>query len=283
MAIRYSPARAVVRPYPDTLGFPTVGRMVAGETAKHLSVLWRRRATFAVELAVMAVFYLAVQWIIGGGRFVDELLPATMLGFYFYVVAYLLLVKVVTGLLEEMNTGTLEQIHLSPLPPWLLSAGLIIAVMIEGVLVATVVSAVLVVALGVDFAGLKWDALVPAVLTALDVAGFALLVGGIALTVASIGAINHVLYGIIGMLNGSYVPVFAYPDWLQLMAKLLPSTLGIDVMRRIVIDDGTLVSTWSDGSLPWLLLHTAVMLVAGWTVYQWQVRRGLRDGRLGPK
>ncbi|MQA00020.1 MAG: hypothetical protein GEU80_11955 [Dehalococcoidia bacterium] len=282
MAVSQTFTRPAVRSEVN-LGLPAVGRMVAGETAKHLSVLWRRRATFAIELAVMAVFYLVVQWVIGGGRFVDELLPATMLGFYFYVVAYLLLVKVVTGLLEEMNTGTLEQIHLSPLPPWLLSVGLLVAVLIEGVLVATALSAVLVVALDVDFAGLTWDALVPAALTFLNVAGFAMLVGGVALTVASIGAINHVLYGIIGMLNGAYVPVFAYPEWLQVVAKLLPSTLGIDAMRRILIDDATLASIWSDGSLPWLLVHTAVMLLAGWTVYQWQVRRGLRDGRLGPK
>ncbi|MGD9891918.1 MAG: ABC transporter permease, partial [Dehalococcoidia bacterium] len=157
------------------------------------------------------------------------------------------------------------------------------AVMAEGVLVAGLVGGALAISLNVEFPGLSWAALVPAVLTLLDVAGFALLMGGIALTVASIGAINHVIYSMIGMLNGAYVPVYAYPDWLQVIAKLVPSTLGIDVLRRMLIEDASLAATWADHSLQWALLHTAAMLLLGWTVYQWQIRRGLRDGRLGPR
>lgn len=258
-------------------------RMLGNETAKHLNILWHRRFLVLVELAMMVVFYLGVQYVIGGGSLVDALLPVTLLGFLVYVVAYLLLVKVVTGLLEEMNTGTLEQMHLSPLPPWLLSVGLVTAVLTEGVLVAGLVGGALVAGLGITLPGLSWGVLVPAALTLLDVAGFALLMGGIALTVASIGAINHVIYSLIGMLNGAYVPVYAYPDWLQLIAKLVPSTLGIDVMRRILIEDASLAATWSDRSLPWALVHAAVMLLLGWTVYQWQIQRCLREGRLGPR
>ena len=85
------------------------------------------------------------------------------------------------------------------------------------------------------------------------------------------------------MLNGAYVPVYAYPDWLQVIAKLVPSTLGIDVMIRMLIDDSSLSQTWADHSLQWALLHAAVMLLLGWTVYQRQIRRGLREGRLGPQ
>jgi ABC-2 type transport system permease protein len=257
--------------------------MLGNETVKNLDILWHRRILVLVELAMMVLFYLGVQYLIGGGSLVDALLPVTMIGFLVYVVAYLLLVKVVAGILEEMNMGTLEQMHLSPLPPWLLSVGLVTAVMAEGMLVAGLVGGALVAGLGIEFPELSWTVLVPAALTLLDVAGFALLMGGIALTVASIGAINHVIYSMIGMLNGAYVPVYAYPDWLQVIAKLVPSTLGIDVMRRILIEDSSLAATWVDHSLQWALLHTAVMLPLGWTVYQWQIRRGLREGRLGPR
>jgi ABC-2 type transport system permease protein len=264
-------------------GVAGTARMLASETAKHLTVLWHRRALFAVEIVIMAIFFVGFQFLIGGGELVDDLLPVTAIGFLAYIVAYLMLVKVVSGLLEEMNTGTLEQIHLSPLPPWMLSVGLLTAVMVESVLVATIVGVTFAFLLDIDFPALKPDALVPATITLLDVAGFAMLMGGIALTVASIGAINHVIYSLVGILNGAYVPVYAFPGWLEFIAKLVPSTLGIDAVRRIVIEDGTLASTWADGSLQWALLHAAVMLVAGWLVYQSQVRRGLRDGRLGPK
>jgi ABC-2 type transport system permease protein len=215
-----------------------------------------------VELAVMAVFYVGVQYLIGGGRLVDALLPVTMIGFVTYIVAYLLLVKVVAGILEEMHTGTLEQVHLSPLPPWLPAVGLLVAVLVEAALVAGLVAAGFVIALHLEFAGLKWDMLVPAALTLLDIAGFALLMGGIALTLTTIGAINHVVYSLVGLLNGSYVPV---------------------VLRQILVDDRTLAATWSNGSLGWTLMHAVAMQLLGWTVYQWQVRRGLREGRLGPR
>ncbi|MGH2532633.1 MAG: ABC transporter permease [Thermomicrobiales bacterium] len=257
--------------------------MLGNETAKHLLTLWYRRVIFVIELAIMAGFYLGVQYLIGGGYLVDELLPATMIGFLPYIVAYIVLVKVVAGILEEMNTGTLEQMHLSPLPPWLLSVGLLGAMMIEGVLVAGIVGGALAIAFDVEFPGLTWAALLPAALTLLDVAGFALFMGGIALTVTSIGAINHVIYSLIGMINGDYVPVYVFPDWLQVIAKLAPSTLGIDVMRKLLIEDRSLAATWSDHSLQWTLVHAVAMLLLGWTVYQCQIRRGLRDGRLGPR
>lgn len=260
-----------------------IAQMLGNETAKHLLTLWHRRVIFLGELAAIAAFYLGAQYLIGGGRLVDELLPVTMLGFLPYVVAYIVLVKVVSGILEEMNTGTLEQMHLSPLPPWLLSVGLLGAVMIEGALMAGLAGGAFAIGLDVEFPALKWAALVPAALTLLDVAGFALLVGGIALTVTSIGAINHVIYSLIGLLNGAYVPVYVYPDWLQVIAKLVPSTLGIDVMRNLMIEDQSLATTWSDHSLQWTLLHAAAMLLLGWAVYQWQIRRGLREGRLGPR
>jgi ABC-2 type transport system permease protein len=234
-------------------------------------------------LAVMAGFYLGIQFLIGGGRFVGDLLPVTMLGFLPYIVVFIALVKVVAGLLEEMNAGTLEQVHLSPLPPWLLSVGLLGAVMIEGVLVAGIVGGALAIGFDVEIPRFTWAALLPAALTLLDIAGFALFVGGIALTVTSIGAINHVIYSLIGMINGAWVPVYVYPDWLQVVAKLVPSTLGIDAMRKLLIEGQSLAATWADHSLQWTLLHAVAMLLLGWTVYQWQIRRGLREGRLGPR
>jgi ABC-2 type transport system permease protein len=84
-------------------------------------------------------------------------------------------------------------------------------------------------------------------------------------------------------LNGSFVPVSLFPGWLQLVARLLPTTLGIEVSRKILLQGGSLVSTWSDGSLIWLVFHSAMLLIAGATAYQLSIRAALRDGRLGPR
>lgn len=122
---------------------------------------------------------------------------------------------------------------------------------------------------------------IPVVVTVADIAGFAMLIGGIALVVNSIGAIVHVIQGFIMFLNGAFIPIFLFPDWLELGAKFVPTTLGVDAIRRLTTTNETLGEVWADGTLPWALGHAALLLIIGWTVYQAVIGRGLREGRLG--
>lgn len=114
-------------------------------------------------------------------------------------------------------------------------------------------------------------------------AGFGLLLGALAIRVSSIGAILHVLQGIVVFLNGSFVPVNLYPSWMQLLANLMPTTLGVQVMRKLLIQDVSLASTWSDHSLIWLSVQSLATLAVGAVTYQLAIRRALREGRLGPR
>ena len=256
--------------------------MLTNETAKGLLILRANLGTLIPEIAVLVVFYLFIQFFIGGGRMVQSLYAPSLLGFSAYALSWIVTLKMVAGTLEEMNAGTLEQVHLSPLPAWTLSLGRLAATLIEAVGLTALVSTGLILALGIHFT-YRLDALVPVGLTLLDIAGFGLLLGALAIRVASIGAILHVLQSIVLFLNGSFVPVSLFPGWLQLVARLLPTTLGIEVSRKILLQGGSLVSAWSDGSLIWLVLHSATLLIAGVVAYQLSIRAALRDGRLGPR
>lgn len=258
-----------------------VARVFVNETHKNLLTLWAYRRTLVPELALAVFMYLALQFFIGGGKFVDELIPHTTLAYTTYLFTYYVLLKVVSGLLEEVNTGTLEQIHTSPLPSWALSLSRIGAAMIQGAAVTLLVAVGFIVGLDIDFP-LRWEALVPGALTVLDVAGFALLIGGLALTVASIGAVLHVIQSMVMFLNGSLVPVEAFPAWLEALARLVPGTLGIEAIRDVLFEGSSLAEIWSDGVLMGAAVHAAAMLLIGWGVYQWNIRRGLKNGRLGP-
>jgi ABC-2 type transport system permease protein len=261
--------------------FGAVGRLFANETYKNLLTLWAYRKTLMPELALAAFTYLAIQFFIGGGELVDELIPPTTLAYVTYLFTYYVLLKVVSGLLEEINTGTLEQTHLGPLPSWALSLSRVGAAMVQGAGVSLVVAAGFIVGLDVDFP-LRWQALIPIGVTVLDVVGFALVIGGLALTIASIGAVLHVIQGLVMFLNGSLVPVETLPGWLEVVARLVPSTLGIQATRAVLFQDASIASTWSDGDLSLAAVHAAAMLVLGWAVYEWNIRRGLANGRLGP-
>jgi ABC-2 type transport system permease protein len=70
--------------------------------------------------------------------------------------------------------------------------------------------------------------------------------------------------------------------WLEVIAKLMPSTLGVSATRAILLDGRTLGDPAASGALALLAAHTLVWVAAGWVAYRVQIRRALRDGRLGP-
>ncbi len=225
--------------------------------------------------------YLVFQYFVGGARIIDELVADTAPAMFAYVVAYLTTMRLVAGILEERNAGTLEQIHLSPLPAWQLAVGRVAAAMVEALLVAFVVVATVLVAINVGYP-FAWQALLPLGFALAGIAGFALLIAAASFTYPGIGALVHIIQMGVIMLNGTVVPPELFPRWLELIAKLVPSTLGISATRRILLDGASLGDLAADGALGWLVLHTAVLVASGWAAYQWQIRRVLRDGRLGP-
>jgi len=261
---------------------PSMVRVLGNETSKGLVILWDNRRTILPELGVLVVFYFLIQFLVGGGRVVPALYAPTLLAFSFYALLYIATLKMVAGTLEEMNAGTLEQIHLSPLPSWALSLGRVASAAIEAVAVMTVVGCALILLLGIRFT-YEPAAVLPVLLTVAGVAGFGLLMGALAIRVSSIGAILHVLQGIVVFLNGSFVPVNLYPAPLQLIADLLPTTLGVEVTRKLLLQGGSLADVWADHSLIWLFIHSAVLLVLGAFAYQLAIRRAMRDGGLGPR
>jgi ABC-2 type transport system permease protein len=261
---------------------PSLTTILGNETFKGLLVLWANRGTLVPKLAVLVIFYLFIQFFIGSGRLVQALFAPSLIGFASYALAYIVSLKMVAGTLEEMNAGTLEQIHLSPLPSWALSLGRLAAAATEAVGLTALVSTGLILVLGIRF-DFRLDALLPIVLTILDVAGFGLLLGGLAIRVTSIGAVLHVMQGIVLFLNGAFVPVSLFPAWLQVVARLLPTTLGVEVTQKILLRGDSLATVWADGSLVWLLAHTALMVIVGAVAYQLSIRRALREGRLGPR
>jgi ABC-2 type transport system permease protein len=275
-----SPTMSAVRALPFDAARAR-GRMLANEAGKGLRLLWTYRATLIPSIFSMVVMYLAFQYFVGGGGIVDGLVADTAPAMFAFVVVYLATLRLVAGILEERNAGTLEQIHLSPLPAWQLALGRLASVLTEALLVAVAVTTIVLVAVGVDYP-LGPAALLPLGLTVVGAAGFALLIGAASFTYPGIGALVHIIQMAVMMVNGAVTPPELFPRGLEVVAKLAPTTLGAGATRKMLVDGDGLDDVWTSGTLGWLLLHTAVLVVAGWAAYQWQVRRALRDGRLGP-
>ena len=254
-------------------------RAVLNETQKGLWLLWGHRTVVLLEILGFVAFYPFLQFVIGNGTIEQALVRSTLLPFLAVPILYLALLKLVSDLLEEVNSGTFEQMHLSPFSPAALLVGRLLAVFLEGVLIAVVIGVGMSSLLGISIP-LRPAGLLPAALTLIDIAGFALLLGGLALALPQIGAIAHLFSGLILLLNGAFFPLEWFPAWVQTLARFLPTTLGVLAMRKVVLQGQSLGSVWADGTLPWLLIHAALLAVLGWLVFLLNDRRARRRGTL---
>ena len=252
-------------------------RAVLNETQKSLWQLWGHRSIVLTEFITMAAVYPLLQLIIGNGTIERALVPPTLLAFLTYPILFVATSKLVGDLLEEVHSGTFEQMHLSPFSPAWLLVGRLTALVLEGVLISVIVAVGMTVSLGVSIP-LQAGVLLPAVLTLIDIIGFALLIGGLALRLPQIGAIVHLFSGLIFALNGTLLPVGLYPGWVQTVARFLPTTLGIEATRKVVLEGQSLGALWAQGTLPWLVAHAAGLSALGWVVFLTSDRRAMRRG-----
>jgi ABC-2 type transport system permease protein len=261
------------------LAFQT--RLARAEVVKGLRLMWRRRSMVVVATITYGLTYLGISLFIGGGHLVKDLMVRTLPALLAVAVANVAAVEGTGGIAEELNGGTLEQTRLSPASPQLQALGRMLALAIEGLAVATVLGIVFVLGVGLDI-NLHPAALIPAGLTVLDALGFGLIMTALVIRVPSIGAITHVGNMVILAFGGMLIPISVFPHGLEIFAKFVPTTLGVQSINTIVAGHG-LSTTWSDSSLPWLLVHTAVVLTAGFSLYAINIRRAQREGGLSPR
>jgi len=105
--------------------------IVGNEAGKGLRLLWRRRPALAMGGAANAASFLVLRFFIDGGHILQPLLVATLPGMAAAAAASIASLGASGGVAEEINAGTLEQTHLSPVPAWALAAGRLGALAVE--------------------------------------------------------------------------------------------------------------------------------------------------------
>jgi ABC-2 type transport system permease protein len=256
-------------------------RLARTELVKGLRLMWRRRSMVVAATIVYALTYLGISLFIGGGQLVKDLMVRTLPAMLAVMIASTAAVDGSAGISEEINGGTLEQTRLSPASPQLQAVGRMTALAIEGLAVAIVLGIVFVFGVGLDI-NPHPATLIPAALTILDALGYGLIMTALVVRVASIGAISHVGTMAIMAFGGTLVPISFFPHGVEVFASFIPTTLGVESVNTILAGQG-LGATWSDGTLPWLLVHTAVVLMAGFSLYVINIQHAQREGGLSPR
>src|SRR5215831_10471436 len=256
-------------------------RAFGNEADKGLRLMWRRRFMVVVAATTFGLTYLGISLFIGGGHLVKTLMVRTLPALLAVVVASVATVEGVGGIAEEINGGTLEQTRLSPASPQLQALGRMAALAIEGLAAAVVLSIVFIFGVGLDM-NPHPAALIPAGLTILDALGYGLIMTALTVRVPSIGAISHVGNMVVMAFGGMLVPISFFPHGLEIFARFIPTALGVQSINTTLAGHG-LGATWSDGTLPWLLVHAAALLTAGFSLYAINIRRAQREGGLSPR
>ncbi|MFC5754763.1 ABC transporter permease [Actinomadura rugatobispora] len=261
---------------------PAAGALavVRAEVGKGLRVQLAHPLGHVITLLISMTMYLGLQFVMGQGELRRDLLPQTLVaigGYWFLQYAGLVMVA---DLIEEKRTGTFAQSQMSSAPPWVPMLGRLITASLFGLAVAAAASLVPALAAGIPVP-LRWPAAVPYALLVLNVLAFTFLLAALALTTPMIGVLQSLAASLVLLLNGSFLPLALYPDWLALVARFLPTTLAIEATTGVLFQGRSLGDLWGDGTLPWSLAYTLALAVLSAALFVRNHRRAVREGRLG--
>jgi ABC-2 type transport system permease protein len=254
--------------------------VLRAEVGKGLTIQLAHPIAHIVTLFFTATVYLGMQYVIGQGTIQRDLLPQTLVGVSGYLLLQFASMVMVADLVEEKRGGTFAQTRLTPAPLWLIMIGRLITASVMGVVVAVVATLVPMLVTGTTIP-LKWAALVPYTLVIVNVLAFTFLLAAFALSSPVVGVLQSLLTSMVILLNGAVMPLSLFPAWLAVVARLLPTTMGVEATAKVLFKDASLGDLWSDGTLPWLIAYTIALALLGWYVFVRNHRRALRDGRFG--
>lgn len=263
---------------------------IGNEVVKGLRHAWAERVQILMELPFFTAFVFLYAMILGrGGQFaaggrltwhVDSRTVTWMyLGFTLFTFVYLSSVKTFWRLLAEIQTGTLEQSYLSPMPAWLsVAVGRVVAAIAETAIVVGTMS--IVVGLVTDLR-ITWrtEALAPLALVVVGGVGYTLMIAGFTLVWKRVEILQEMITGILMFVSGAILPMSHLPGWFSDVAKPMFLTHPI-VAARTTLLYGRSIPTWGIGGWVWLTATAGIWLALGLLIYNVSNRAAERAGTL---
>ena len=264
---------------------------LGNEISKGLINAWGERTQIVIELPLFLIFFLLISLVLGQGdaiargglawAFHPKLVSWLFLGFVPYIFFYLQTVKLFWRLLGEIQTGTLEQVYLSPLPSWLVAAaGRVVAAVVETLIVvgALYLTVYLIVPFNVPW---RLQALLPLAFVVAGGVGYSLIIGGLTLVWKRIEMINDLLLTIMMVFSGALVPLERMPGWMAAIGRLFPITHGIASLRAVLLNGRPVTALGGDSGLLWMMGAAAAWFLAGALFFCWAEGIAKRQGSLG--
>lgn len=263
---------------------------VGNETVKGLRHGWGERLQILIEMPLFVTFVLLLGFATGKADTIattgeldwsvdTEHASWLIIGMSVFMYTYLHVQKMFWRLLNEIQTGTLEQTYLSPLPSWVhVVGGRIVAAIAETVIVVAVVYSALSLAAPIS---LHWRpvALIPLLLLIAGAAGLALMIAGLTLVWKRIQILNDLVLGSTMFFGAAVLPFNEMPGWAQGVGWPLFMTHGIAALRTTMVDDAA-VPWGSLGGWAWTISTAVAWFAVGLIVFRLAERTARRRASL---
>jgi ABC-2 type transport system permease protein len=258
-----------------------LGVALRAETQRHLAILVAYPIDSIAWLAMTCLLFLALVTLLdgaSGGTYGREGQVLTMVGWLTFQIGGGYIDHLSRSVSDEAESGTLEQISLSPTPLTLVFVARSIVYLVIASVRGIIAAMILALVVGV----LPINAsLISLFLASLPGAcGLGLALAGLALVFKRTKALTGLVFGLMIFLTGAFVGLEKI-GWLFTATRLLiPLTWGISLMRATLTDNVTLSALWRGGELIGLLVHSTVHLTIGMVAFAWGYRTARHRGTL---
>lgn len=250
---------------------------------------WLLSKSYWLELVADQLFFILGFLILTGlfevatgGEYAGTAQMAALIGYLVWRVAGGCMADVTRSVETDAQWGTLEQVWLSgaELGRVLLARGIsfIFYYSLRVLVLATIIGLVLRLPLTFTAADLPGAMLLYS-LTLISPLGLAFLLSGLHLAFKNVSAITQPLATILLFLTGALTPLDGIPV-LYALSRVLPLSIGIDLLRDLLVEGTSLHDILASGPFVALLINSALYLGAGLLVLLWARQKVLSDGSL---
>lgn len=264
---------------------------LSNEVGKGLRFAWAERIQTLIEMPLFALLILLLGPIFdqAGGLAsgdtkwsLDSESTSVLIAWFIpFVFFYFQIIKVFWRLLGEMQSGTLEQVYLSPLPTWVVVAGgRVVATVLETLFVAGGIYGILQLFVPLSFQ-VTWALLLPALLIMVTAVGLSLVVAGAALVWKRVETIPDAAAMLCFIGSASAVPLMTLPAWWKSIGWFLPLNAGLENIFGVLFEGASGTALWGEGGLVWVVAIAAAYLTIGIVVFRLGERTAKRRSVLG--
>jgi len=233
---------------------------------------------FAITLILFLGLFYAFQ---GNGIFVKEANPdsttSRLIGFIVWYLAVGVINESSVALSQEKQEGTLEQLYLTPFNIEFILVVRSLCWLVVSLGQVSILFALLIAVTGVWIPLLSVNVLFVLGVILIGIYGFGYFLAGLTLLYTKTASFSSLIQYVLLFFAGTLVPLQHLPYPIQILAKILPLSQGLNILRQVIVQ-GALLTSIPFIDLLILIVQSAIYFTFGLFFFYWANERGRERG-----